>query len=195
MTLCPPPLHARPVDPDRFARETLRLLGPAPDNWVLGRPGVEYNVAIVGGGQNGSAFAFALQRAGIGRVTVILCWRDRFELPADQRDDELGGSPYLGEGLEYLEKTPGAAPWLRDIHLYNPGGFVSAGLPLGDVPSMRREIPAVVAHISRDLALADLELHEQRIRVEVAPDFDEDLYAAALWKPAPPRQPSKKAES
>ncbi|CAN7714230.1 hypothetical protein LJR290_005991 [Variovorax sp. LjRoot290] len=35
------------------------------------------------------------------------------------------------------------------------------------------------------MALADLELHEQRICAEVAPDFGEDLHAAALWKPAP----------
>ncbi|CAN7775520.1 hypothetical protein LJR175_007765 [Variovorax sp. LjRoot175] len=70
MTLSPPPLHARPVDPHRFARETLRLPGPAPDNWVPGRPGVEHNVAIIGGGQNGSAFAFALQRVGNTATTL-----------------------------------------------------------------------------------------------------------------------------
>ncbi|KDP87105.1 monooxygenase [Cupriavidus sp. SK-3] len=114
----------------------------------------------------------------------ILRWRDRYQPPADARDDELAASPYLGSGLEYLEKTPGAAPWLRDIHVHNPAGFASVGVPLGDVPSMRRDIPASVARISRDLLLADLALHEQRIRGDVSADFGAEFYAGALWKPA-----------
>ena len=48
MTLSPPPLHATPADPDRFARETLRLLGPVPDNWVPDRAGIDHNITIVG---------------------------------------------------------------------------------------------------------------------------------------------------
>jgi len=59
------------ADVDRDARRTLDLLGPAPDNWVPDRPGVDHNVFIVGAGQTGCAFAFALRRAGIGRVSVI----------------------------------------------------------------------------------------------------------------------------
>jgi hypothetical protein len=59
------------IDPDVGAREALRLLGPDPENWVPDRPGVDHNVTIVGGSGTGSVFAFALRRAGIGRVTVI----------------------------------------------------------------------------------------------------------------------------
>src|SRR3954447_12422158 len=63
-------------DPDAGAREALRLLGPDPQNWVPERAGsdgrpTDHNVVIVGGGQSGCAFAFALRRAGIGRVSVI----------------------------------------------------------------------------------------------------------------------------
>jgi cation diffusion facilitator CzcD-associated flavoprotein CzcO len=117
-----------------------------------------------------------------GIADLVLRWRDRFEAPAHERDDELGAAPYLGAGLEYLEKTPGTAPWLRDIHTYNPGGFASTGLPLGDVPSIRGYVPAVVRRISEDLLLADLALHEARTRAEVPPDFDESLYAGAIWQ-------------
>ncbi|WP_416048817.1 SidA/IucD/PvdA family monooxygenase [Cupriavidus basilensis] len=113
----------------------------------------------------------------------ILRWRDRYQPAADARDDELAASPYLGSGLEYLEKTPGAAPWLRDLHVHNPAGFASVGVPLGDVPSMRRDIPGSVARISRDLLLADLALHEQRIRADVPADFGAEFYAGAVWKP------------
>ena len=51
-------------DPDAAAREALRLIGPDPQNWVPDRPGIDHNVVIVGGGQSGCAFAFALRRAG-----------------------------------------------------------------------------------------------------------------------------------
>src|SRR3984957_19539068 len=59
------------TDPDSGAREGLRLIGPDPANWVPDRPGIDHNVMIVGGGQTGCAFAFALRRAGIGKVSVI----------------------------------------------------------------------------------------------------------------------------
>jgi FAD-dependent urate hydroxylase len=58
-------------DPDANARNALRLIGPDPQNWVPDRSGIDHNVVIVGGGQSGCAFAFALRRAGIGEVSVI----------------------------------------------------------------------------------------------------------------------------
>ncbi|BFG77238.1 hypothetical protein PTKU46_52710 [Paraburkholderia terrae] len=79
------------------------------------------------------------------------------------------------------EKIPGDAPYLKDIHVYNPAGFVSAGVPVGDVPSMKRDIPAVVRRISRDLFLGDIDSHAQRLAADVPAEFDESLYAASLW--------------
>jgi FAD-dependent urate hydroxylase len=116
----------------------------------------------------------------------VLLWRDRFTPPADATDDYLGAHPYLGAGHEYLEKVPGAAPYLRDIHVQNPAGFVSFGVPTGDVPSMKRDIPAIVAHISRDLLLVDFDQHARRMTGDVAPDFTEAAYASAVVKPLPP---------
>ena len=112
----------------------------------------------------------------------ILLWRDRFTPRAGDEDAYLGAHPYLGAGHEYLEKTPGAAPYLRDIHVQNPAGFVSFGVPTGDVPSMKRDIPAIVARISNDLFLADIDAHARRMTSDVAPDFQEAAYAAALHR-------------
>ena len=64
------------LDPDAGARETLRLIGPDPQNWVPEREGVDHNVLVVGGGQSGSTFAFALRRAGIGNMSVIDAAKD-----------------------------------------------------------------------------------------------------------------------
>src|ERR1700712_2469341 len=61
----------QPSDPDAEARNALRLIGPDPANWVVDRPGIDHNVVLVGGGQTGCALAFALRRAGIGKVAVI----------------------------------------------------------------------------------------------------------------------------
>jgi cation diffusion facilitator CzcD-associated flavoprotein CzcO len=110
----------------------------------------------------------------------VLLWRDRFVPPADAADAWLGAHPYLGAGHEYLAKVPGAAPFLRDIHVQNPAGFVSFGVPTGDVPSMKRDIPAIVAQISRDLFFADFEHHARRMTGNVAPDFTETAYSKNL---------------
>jgi cation diffusion facilitator CzcD-associated flavoprotein CzcO len=112
----------------------------------------------------------------------ILLWRDRYTPPPDEQDAYLAMHPYLGEGQEYLEKSRGIAPYLRDIHVHNPAGFVSGGWPIGDVPSMKRGVPTVVARISRDLFLADLDLHQQRLTADVPPDFSKELYQRALWR-------------
>jgi FAD-dependent urate hydroxylase len=111
----------------------------------------------------------------------ILLWRDRYQPPADEIDEYLGAHPYLGIAHEYLEKAPGTAPYLKDIHIQNPAGFVSFGVPVGDVPSMKRGLPAVTARISRDLFFADFRAHQQRLMGDVAPEFSDELYAAAVW--------------
>jgi cation diffusion facilitator CzcD-associated flavoprotein CzcO len=119
-----------------------------------------------------------------GFASEIARWRDRFTPVASESDDVLGAYPYLGAGHEFLERSPGHAPYLKDIHTFNPAGFVSHGLPIGDILSFKRDIPAIVARISRDLFLADLGAHEQRINAAIAEDFSPDIYARAVWQPS-----------
>lgn len=150
----------------------------------------------------GEAFAFDFVIAGTGYVIDLSArpeladiaphvrlWRDQYTPPPAEADAGIGAHPYLGEALEYLEKTPGAASWLRHIHVYNPAGFVSAGVPVGDVPSMKRDLPAVVRRISRDLFLADLDAHASRLEADVPADFDETLYGANVWRRQDQDQP------
>ncbi|MFD1703548.1 NAD(P)-binding domain-containing protein [Methylopila henanensis] len=110
----------------------------------------------------------------------ILRWRDVYEPPAGEEDAGLGAHPYLGPGHAYRGRTPEASAFLRHIHVFNPSAFVSYGLPVGDVPSVKRDVPGVVAQISRDLFLADLDAHAARIAGEVPPDFEPSLYAPLL---------------
>ncbi|MCW5313038.1 SidA/IucD/PvdA family monooxygenase [Nostoc sp. KVJ3] len=112
----------------------------------------------------------------------IALWRDRYQPPEDLRDDGLGAHPYLGSAHEYQEKVPGTAPYLKDIHVFNPAGLVSFGLPVGDIHSIRRDVPAIVSRISHDLFFKDWAHHEARITGDIAPDFEDSLYATAVWK-------------
>jgi NADPH-dependent glutamate synthase beta subunit-like oxidoreductase len=82
-------------NPDRHALETLRLIGPDPENWVVERTGIDHNVLIVGGGQSGTALAFGLRRAGIGRVSVI-----------DGAADESGAGVWLTRARMTRLRTP-----------------------------------------------------------------------------------------
>ena len=86
-------------DPDADARTALRLIGPDPQNWVPDRPGIDHNVVIVGGGQSGSAFAFALRRAGIGKVAVI-----------DMAEDEARAGVWLNAARMNVLRTPKTLP-------------------------------------------------------------------------------------
>ncbi|MFM0131514.1 SidA/IucD/PvdA family monooxygenase [Paraburkholderia sediminicola] len=143
----------------------------------------------------GESFAFDFVIAGTGYVIdpalrpelariagSIRLWRDQYVPAASDSDDALGAHPYLGAALEYLEKVEGEAPYLKNIHVYNPAAFVSFGLPVGDVPSMKRDIPTVVQRISRDLFLADLDAHEARIHGDIAADFDDSIYTQSVWQ-------------
>lgn len=158
-----------------------------------------WNAARVEGGQvaaqvGGEKFTFDFVIAGTGYSNdlrgrpeladispLIARWSDRFMPAPGEEDEVLGAQPYLSPELSLNEKTPGTAGWLNSIHVFNPSGSVSAGGPLGDVPSIKRDIPSAVRGISRDLFLEDLGLHEQRASAEVEPDFGPDLYARALW--------------
>jgi cation diffusion facilitator CzcD-associated flavoprotein CzcO len=152
----------------------------------------EGRIAAVAGGQN---YRFDFVIAGTGYfvsaaarpeladfASEILSWGHRFVPPSDQVDAELAAHPYLGAGHEYLERTPGSAPYLRDIHVFNPAAFVSFGLPIGDVPSFKRDIPSIVRRVSHDLFFADFEHHRRRMIGDIAPDFGPELYASAVAK-------------
>jgi cation diffusion facilitator CzcD-associated flavoprotein CzcO len=171
----------------KFADFHLHLAAP----WQSAREEGGRVVAVAGGAEHRFDFAIAgtgyfvdpRARPELAEIAPhILRWRDRYTPPQGEEDVELGAHPYLGTGHEYLEKTPGAAPYLADIHVQNPAGFVSLGFPVGDVPSMKRGIAAIVARISRDLFLADLDAHEARMTVEVPPEFGAEIYEAAVWR-------------
>jgi cation diffusion facilitator CzcD-associated flavoprotein CzcO len=180
----PPDAISRAV---KFPNFHLHLASP----WISAKPSGSRLVA--GTPQGTIAFDFVIAGTGYSIdlagqsglrdfADQILLWRHRFTPPEDEQDETLAAYPYLGSGHEYLEKDAGRAPYLKDIHVFNPAAFVSFGLPVGDIPSFKRDIPAIVARISRDLFLADLTSHEERINGSIAEDFNVELYSSAIWR-------------
>src|SRR6478736_8477475 len=86
-------------DPDADARTALRLIGPDPANWVPDRTDIDHNVAIIGGGQSGCALAWALRRAGIGKVTIL-----------EAAPDEQRTGIWLNAARMNLLRTPKSLP-------------------------------------------------------------------------------------
>jgi cation diffusion facilitator CzcD-associated flavoprotein CzcO len=173
----------------RFANFHLHLAAP----WHSARPEAGRIAAAAADG----AYRFDFAIAGTGYAADpdlrpefaafarhILLWRDRYAPPPNEENAFLGAHPYLGPGHEFLETAPGTAPYLADIHCFNPAGFVSFGVPVGDVPSMKRGHAGVSARISRDLFLADFDHHRRRMTGDVPPDFGPELYAKAVWQAA-----------
>jgi cation diffusion facilitator CzcD-associated flavoprotein CzcO len=78
----------------------------------------------------------------------IKMWRDRFQPEEGDADGDLASSPDLGDGFEFLEKTPGACPGLSRIHCFCSPAMLSHGAVSGDIPA----ISAGAQRLSRALA-------------------------------------------
>jgi cation diffusion facilitator CzcD-associated flavoprotein CzcO len=136
-----------------------------------------FDFAIAGTGYSGDVSARPELRDFAGQ---ILRWQDRYSPAPDEQDEMLACHPYLGAGHELLEKHEGTVPLLKHIHIQNPSGFVSFGLPIGDVPSMKRDIPVIIGRISADLFRSNIERLRHRMTGDVPPDFTDALWRSAV---------------
>lgn len=117
-----------------------------------------------------------------GISEYIALWEDVYEPPVDLRSENLGKFPYLGPAYELTEKNPGSAPWLANIHFFSTAAIPSFGRPVGDIPSIRTEVPRLVTAISRDLFLSDQRLPSAP-KEPTAAESNFDRYAHAIWRP------------
>ena len=113
----------------------------------------------------------------------VLLWGDAHQPDAGGENPVGARYPYLGEGFEFREKVPGAAPWLADIHCYNIAASLSSGKYLSDVPSMG-ELSRLTAGISKGLFFADGAQHAARINATPPAAHDDSPYRAAVRRNA-----------
>jgi len=102
----------------------------------------------------------------------IALWSDRYKPPPEERSERLARYPYLGPGLALTEKTPGAAPFLRDIHVFNWGSTMSFGPSGSSVNGMKFAVPKLVHGLTRDLYMADLDAHWASLEAYDTPEFE-----------------------
>ena len=98
-------------------------------------------------------------------------WRDRYTPPEAERDDRIGTYPYLGQGLQFIERTPGTARWLANIHCFNFASTLSMGPSGSSISGMKFAVPRLVQALTEDLFREDFALHRQTILDYQLPEF------------------------
>jgi cation diffusion facilitator CzcD-associated flavoprotein CzcO len=135
-------------------------------------------------------------------VHQIALWRDRFTPPAGEENDELARHPYLGTAFEFMEREPGAAPYLSRLHAFTYAALPSLGLTGAAIPGMKYGVPRLVNGLVRDLFLEDAPQHYRDLEAFDVPELEtlksmaewiEDLGAEALTDAEPTARPSKPA--
>lgn len=130
---------------------------------------------IIGAGFEMSPAARPELSAFAGQIAL---WRDRYEPPTGLESNAAGVFPYLSGDFQLMEKVPGTAPFLADIHLYNWAGSVSNGRGSSETTSIRHGVPRLVRALCRDLVRADAEDHVERILSLPVAEFNRDEYVA-----------------
>lgn len=115
----------------------------------------------------------------------IRLWSDG-AIPSDVEDNaELAGSPYLGDGFEFLEKTPGSCPALTSIHCFNFPATLSHGKLTGDIPAISEGADRLARGLVRSLFVEDRAIHFANLEAYAVPELlgdewtDADKVAAA----------------
>ena len=100
--------------------------------------------------------------------THILTWGDRVPASEAEKHPEAARFPYLGPGMEMLERIPGAMPMLANLHVFNWGVTMSHGALAGDIPGLSIGATRLANAIATGLFVADAD--EFFARMQLAED-------------------------
>lgn len=114
-----------------------------------------------------------------GYADRILLWRDRYTPPPELEHEELGRFPYLDRDFAFMERSPGAAPWLRHIHCFNFGATVSLGKVSGDIPAVSEGARWLARALAANLYREDVERHWQGLIDYAKPELLGDEWTAS----------------
>ena len=112
----------------------------------------EFDAVIIATGFDVDMMARAEVAAFREQVQV---WRDKVSAGEAQRHPEEARFPYLGPGFEFIERTPGASPAARNVHVFNWGCAMSHGQLAGDIPGLGTGATRLGQAVARDLFLMD----------------------------------------
>lgn len=108
----------------------------------------------------------------------VLKWKDRFT-PTKGRPFAQAEDPFLGPDLQFLEKTPGEAPWLGRIHCFTFPAYTSHGAISGDIPGVSAGAERVADGIAASLFAEDYERNFARLLAYNTPELTGDEFSVA----------------
>ena len=114
-----------------------------------------------------------------GYADKILLWQDRFTPPEDQANAELGKYPYLANDFTFVEREPGQAPWLANIHSFNSGAAASLGKTSGDIPGISEGAAWLAREIAAKLYAESFDQYWQRLLDYDTPELRGDEWTAS----------------
>lgn len=114
-----------------------------------------------------------------GYADKILLWQDRFTPPADQQNADLGKFPYLANDFTFMEREPGQAPWLANIHSFNSGAAASLGKMSGDIPGISEGASWLAREIAAKLYTENFDQYWQRLLDYDTPELRGDEWTAS----------------
>jgi cation diffusion facilitator CzcD-associated flavoprotein CzcO len=114
-----------------------------------------------------------------GYADKILLWQDRFTPPQGQENAELGNYPYLASDFTFLEREPGQAPWLANIHSFNSGAAASLGKMSGDIPGISEGAALLAREIAASLYTENFGQYWQRLLDYDTPELRGDEWTAS----------------
>ncbi|WP_048426250.1 NAD(P)-binding domain-containing protein [Methylobacterium indicum] len=94
---------------------------------------------------------------------AVLTWGERVSAAEAEAHPEAARFPYLGDGMQMLERAPGRLPELGLLHVFNWGVSLSHGALAGDIPGLGIGATRLAQALVRDLFVAQADDHFPRM--------------------------------
>jgi FAD-dependent urate hydroxylase len=105
----------------------------------------------------------------------VLTWRDRFA-PDEQGEAPQADYPFLGPDLEFLQREPGAVPWIERVHCFAFPANLSHGSITGDIPAISIGAQRVADGVATALFAEDYDRTWRRLSTWDNPELRGDEY-------------------
>jgi cation diffusion facilitator CzcD-associated flavoprotein CzcO len=108
----------------------------------------------------------------------VLRWGDRFQPDGHVHYDQAD-EPWLGGDLEFLERNPGAAPWVSRVHCFTFPAYLSHGPVSGDIPFISVGATRIANGVASALFAEDYDRTWRRMLAFDTPELRGDEYTIA----------------
>lgn len=121
-----------------------------------------------------------LARRELGEAAAnIRLWRDVYQPPEQEQNEDLGKFPYLAGDFSFTEKQAGKTPWLRHVFCFNYGASASLGKVSGDIPGISEGARWLSRALSAALYREDIDIHWQNMQDYSKPELQGDEWTAS----------------